>query len=174
MSCCEGGSCGIGANKSPGTSASAENTISMPTSLGNEVLFDNFVRAAGSSIVAIDMTASWCGPCKTMKPVFNNLAGAAPDVKFGIVDIDSNQAVAQRYNVTSVPTFLFLRNGILIDRFTGGDPMGLQTTLNNVQLHAFDVIQNGCRVRLRGLKAASKLCQRFIIDTLCAVVLSDI
>eukprot|EP00041_Stephanoeca_diplocostata_P012643 m.212114 g.212114 ORF g.212114 m.212114 type:complete len:306 (-) comp19034_c0_seq3:467-1384(-) len=153
MSCCQGNSCG--APESNSEHCAQKPCCNAPALLSTEILFDNFVAAAGDDIVAVDMTASWCGPCKKMKPVFNGLASTVPDVKFGIVDIDSNQAVARRYNVTSVPTFLFIRNGILIDRFTGGDPKGLQQTLNSVRLHAFDVIRNGVRVRLRGLKAAS-------------------
>ena len=62
-------------------------------------------------------SAAWCGPCKTFKPVMNEVAGEGYSVQF--IDIDQSSALAKQYNVRSVPTTVIEENGIEIDRFVG-------------------------------------------------------
>jgi thioredoxin 1 len=62
-------------------------------------------------------SATWCGPCKTFKPVMNEIAGEGHSVQF--IDIDQQQDLAARYNVRSVPTTVIEENGIEVDRFIG-------------------------------------------------------
>ena len=62
-------------------------------------------------------TASWCGPCKTFKPIMNEVAGEGYSVQF--IDIDQSSALAEQYNVRSVPTTVIEENGIEVDRFIG-------------------------------------------------------
>jgi len=52
----------------------------------------------------IRFTASWCGPCRVYKPVFENVASSTPGVVFDTVDVDAEPQIAQAYNVRSVPT----------------------------------------------------------------------
>lgn len=65
-------------------------------------------------------SASWCGPCKMMKPVIDNFINKNSDkVNLIKIDVDSNRQTAAAYGVNSVPTFVVLKNGNLIDRFNG-------------------------------------------------------
>ena len=63
-------------------------------------------------------SATWCGPCKTFKPVMNEIAGEGHSVQF--IDIDQQQDIAAKYNVRSVPTVVIEENGVEVDRFVGG------------------------------------------------------
>ena len=65
-------------------------------------------------------SATWCGPCKTFKPVMNEIAGEGHSVQF--IDIDQSQDLAAKYNVRSVPTTVIEENGIEVDRFIGAIP----------------------------------------------------
>ena len=62
-------------------------------------------------------SAAWCGPCKTFKPIMNEVAGEGYSVQF--IDIDQSSALAEQYNVRSVPTTVIEENGIEVDRFIG-------------------------------------------------------
>jgi len=62
-------------------------------------------------------SATWCGPCKTFKPVMNEIAGEGHSVQF--IDIDLQQDLAAKYNVRSVPTTVIEENGIEVNRFIG-------------------------------------------------------
>jgi len=65
-------------------------------------------------------SASWCGPCKMMKPVIDNFIKSNSDrVNLIKIDVDSDRHIAQAYRINSVPTFVALKNGNLIDRFNG-------------------------------------------------------
>lgn len=75
-------------------------------------------------------SASWCGPCKMMKPVIDNFINKNSDkVNLIKIDVDSNHKTAAAYRVNSVPTFVALKNGNLIDRFNG---MVSQSRLNQI------------------------------------------
>jgi thioredoxin 1 len=65
-------------------------------------------------------SATWCGPCKSFKPVMNEIAGEGHSVQF--IDIDQSQDLAAKYNVRSVPTTIIEENGIEVDRFIGSIP----------------------------------------------------
>jgi thioredoxin 1 len=62
-------------------------------------------------------SATWCGPCKTFKPVMNEIAGEGHSVQF--IDIDQQQDLAAKYYVRSVPTTIIEENGIEVDRIIG-------------------------------------------------------
>ena len=65
-------------------------------------------------------TATWCGPCKSFKPIMNEIANEGYSVQF--IDIDQNQTLTSQYNVRSVPTTIIEENGIEVDRFVGALP----------------------------------------------------
>jgi thioredoxin 2 len=73
--------------------------------------------------VVLDMWAPWCGPCRTMAPVIDDLASEmAGRVRFAKLDVDASPATAARFNVSSIPTLLVLKEGREIDRMIGVQP----------------------------------------------------
>ena len=72
--------------------------------------FDQEVLQAGQTVL-VDFYADWCGPCKMMAPVVEQLAGEEPGVKVCKINIDEEMAIAQRYGVMSIPTFIAFKNG---------------------------------------------------------------
>lgn len=78
--------------------------------------FDDFI-AKGN--VVVDFHAEWCGPCKMMAPHFKKAAETIKDVKFGKIDVDGNQEIASRFDVMSIPTTIFFKDGEVVDQHTG-------------------------------------------------------
>jgi thioredoxin 2 len=73
--------------------------------------------------VLLDMWAPWCGPCRMIAPIVDELAGElAGRVRFGKLNVDENPATATRFNVRSIPTLLVLRDGREVDRIVGVQP----------------------------------------------------
>ncbi|XP_057303828.1 thioredoxin-like protein 1 [Hydractinia symbiolongicarpus] len=81
---------------------------------------------AGSKLVVIDFHATWCAPCKRIAPVFAQLSRKYPQALFLKVDVDQCPNMQQKYSVTAMPTFVFLRSKVVIDKIQGGDPNALQ------------------------------------------------
>jgi thioredoxin 1 len=70
--------------------------------------------------VLVDFWAEWCGPCRAMSPTVDAVAdGLAEKVKVGKLDIDSNKAVAMKYSITAIPTFLIFKGGQKVKTFVG-------------------------------------------------------
>ena len=61
--------------------------------------------------VLVDFNASWCGPCRMLKPVIENLSSKITDVKFGSVDVDAESEIAGRYGIMSIPCLILFSNG---------------------------------------------------------------
>ena len=73
--------------------------------------------------VLVDMFATWCGPCKMMSPVIEELAEEYEgQVKVGKVDIDADSELAAQYGIMSVPTFLVFKDGQISDKINGAVP----------------------------------------------------
>lgn len=79
-----------------------------------------------SRLAILYFTASWCGPCRFISPLYTSLAGKHPKVVFLKVDIDEVRDVAARWNVSSVPSFFFIKDGKEVDRVVGADKNGLE------------------------------------------------
>lgn len=70
--------------------------------------------------VLIDFYAEWCGPCKMMGPVVENIADELEGkAKVGKVDVDNSREIAAKYNIMSVPTFLVIKDGKVADTVVG-------------------------------------------------------
>jgi thioredoxin 1 len=73
--------------------------------------------------VLIDFWAEWCGPCKMIAPVVEELAKEyAGKLKVGKLDVDSHQAVATQYGIRSIPTLLVFQGGTVVDQIVGAVP----------------------------------------------------
>lgn len=74
-------------------------------------------------VTLIDFYAEWCGPCKAMKPIVHELEEEMKNnVEFKKVDVDEDTAEAGKYGVSSIPTFVILKNGVEVSRKTGAMP----------------------------------------------------
>ncbi|MBT5934810.1 thioredoxin [Sulfurimonas sp.] len=73
----------------------------------NETLDNN-------EIVIIDFWAEWCSPCKQFAPIFEKVAENNPDITFGKVNTEEQQALARQHNINSIPTLMVVRDGIIL------------------------------------------------------------
>ncbi len=83
---------------------------------------DNFKAEVleNKSLVLVDFWAAWCGPCKSLAPVIEALATEFDEtVKVGKLDVDNNPASASNYQISSIPTLLFFKDGEIVDRAIG-------------------------------------------------------
>ena len=84
--------------------------------------FDAELASAGGKLVVVDFTATWCGPCQMIAPLFGELSEKNPDVVFVKVDVDENQETAAACGINCMPTFQFYKNGAKAFEMQGADP----------------------------------------------------
>ncbi len=77
----------------------------------------------GNGLSVVDFWAEWCGPCRLVAPVMEQLAKEYADkLRVAKVDVDANQQVAMRYNIRSIPSILFFKDGKHVDTVIGAVP----------------------------------------------------
>jgi thioredoxin 1 len=90
--------------------------------------------AATQGLVMVDFWAEWCGPCRAIAPILEELAEASEDrVTLMKVNVDENHALAARYEIRSIPTILFFKEGVVVDRVVGAVPRTLLQDIVNAR-----------------------------------------
>ncbi|HEV3270338.1 MAG TPA: thioredoxin [Candidatus Rhabdochlamydia sp.] len=84
-----------------------------------EILEDDFDKETNQGTVLIDFFADWCGPCRQLTPILEEVAKEVKEVNFIKINIDAAQEVAARLEITSIPTLILFHKGKEIDRFVG-------------------------------------------------------
>ncbi|KAF2089666.1 thioredoxin-domain-containing protein [Saccharata proteae CBS 121410] len=87
---------------------------------------------SSNTYVVVDFHAQWCGPCKTIAPIFEQLATAEAKpgrIAFAKVDVDSQQGIAQQYGVSAMPTFLIFKNSSVSETIRGANPAALRSAV---------------------------------------------
>lgn len=82
----------------------------------NETEFEQFIQ---NDYVLVDFYATWCGPCKMMHPVLEELSNTRASVKVAKVDVDECQNLAKRFGVMSIPTLILFKKGEVVDTKLG-------------------------------------------------------
>ena len=81
----------------------------------------NFQAAAldNAGVTVVDFWAEWCGPCKLIGPIVEELASEMPSVSIGKMDVDNNPETPTKYGVRAIPTILIMRGGEVVDKQVG-------------------------------------------------------
>ncbi|MBA9006245.1 thioredoxin [Thermomonospora cellulosilytica] len=94
--------------------------------------------AGAEGIVLVDFWASWCAPCRRFAPIFEEASEQHPDIVFAKVDTDAEQGLADRFGITSIPTLMAIRDGVIVYAEPGALPAPM---LENIieQVRALDM-----------------------------------
>jgi len=90
-----------------------------------ELTSENFNQEiVNNDLLLVDFWAEWCGPCKSMHPIFTRMAKKYKRVRFARVNVDNAQDIAMKYGVQSIPTFIMFKNGEIVNTMVGavGEP----------------------------------------------------
>ena len=83
--------------------------------------------------VLVQFSAEWCGPCKMLGPVIDEISVQYENINFVKVNVDENSETAVKYNIRGVPTVLLIKDGEIVDRFSGFKPKTeIEAKINNI------------------------------------------
>ncbi|CCE64302.1 hypothetical protein TPHA_0H00940 [Tetrapisispora phaffii CBS 4417] len=102
----------------------------MVAQIANAQEFEQKVaNAPAGKLVVVDFFATWCGPCKMISPMVDKFAVEYDAAEYYKVDVDEVGDIAQKYDVTAMPTFLYFKDGKEIARVVGANPAGIKQTI---------------------------------------------
>lgn len=122
----------------------------MPTVSLSEDTFATTIET--HPIVLVDFWAAWCGPCRMFAPVYETVAGSNPDVVFAKVDTEAEQGLAQAFGISSIPTLMAIRDGVVLYSQAGAIP---EQALANLVQAVRDIDMDEVRASLASSDASS-------------------
>jgi thioredoxin 1 len=84
-----------------------------------EITDVNVKDVLANEYVVIDFWAEWCGPCRMLGPIVDEISEEITDVKIGKVDVSDNPILSSEYGITSIPCLVFIKNGVEVSRHKG-------------------------------------------------------
>ncbi len=92
----------------------------------------NFDGVISEGISLIDFGTTWCGPCRAMDPIIDEISDEYPNIKVGKMDVDENSSIPAKLGIRSIPTIIIYKNGEVAERKTGSiSKSQLKTILDN-------------------------------------------
>ena len=89
---------------------------------------EEFKTLGQEGIAVVDFSAEWCGPCKMLAPVMEEISEEMPDIKFFNIDVDENMTIAKEYRITSIPAVAVFKDGEKVDMNIGFVPKDAMVT----------------------------------------------
>lgn len=93
--------------------------------------WDSLLTENPSMTIICKFTADWCKPCKGIQPLFESLSTSFVDVKFVTVDVDVLEDVAATYRIVSLPTIVAIRDGRVVDKYSGSDESAIRQFISS-------------------------------------------
>lgn len=84
-------------------------------------------------VILVDFWATWCGPCKMIAPIIEQISEEMPNIKVAKIDVDENENLANKYEIASIPTLMIFKNGNPVDTLIGFTPK--DTLKNTIEKH---------------------------------------